>query len=121
MQYILLVYENVQRWAELSKAETNQIHSECSEWHERLVQTGHALSCNGLHPTSMATTVRLKNGAPIVSDGPFAETKEVLGGFEIIDCENLDDAIAIAKNFPALRVGFSMEVRPVRTEGCHEE
>ena len=121
MQYILLVYENVQRWSELSKAEKNQIHEDCGAWHEELVKSGHARLCNGLHPSSTATTVRQINGSPVVSDGPFAETKEVLGGFEIIECDHLDTAIAIAKRFPALRVGFSMEVRPVRSEGCQEE
>lgn len=121
MQYILLVYENSARWSSLSKDEKNRVHEACGAWHEDLVKSGHARSATGLHPVSTATTVRLDAGRSIITDGPFAETKEVLGGFEVIECADLDEAIAISKRFPALEVGFAVEVRPIRTEGCREE
>jgi hypothetical protein len=65
----------------------------------------------GLHPPSAACAVREKQGQPVVSDGPFVETKEVLGGFEMIQCRDRSEAIAVAQTFPALRVGFTVEVR----------
>ena len=121
MQYILLVYENTERWNALSKDEKNQIHEECSAWHFDLVKKGRSRTAMALHPVATATTVRANEGHPILTDGPFAETREVLGGLEIIECDHLDEALEIAKQFPSLRVGFSMEVRPLRSEPCHEE
>jgi hypothetical protein len=121
MHYILLIYENTARWSELSKEEKNRIHEACGAWHGALLKSGTARSASGLHPVSTATTVRLDAGRPFITDGPFAETKDVLGGFEIIECANLDEAIVIAKRFPALEVGFAVEVRPLRTDGCREE
>jgi len=120
MHYTLLVYQNTETWAALSKDERNKIHDECTAWHQELVKSGHACSAMGLQPVSTAATVREKNGQPLVTDGPFAETKEVLGGFEIIECQSLEEAIAIAKRFPSLRVGFAMEVRPVVTAPCRD-
>ena len=113
MQYMLLVYETKQ-WPELPQAEQNRIKEACGAWHQELVKSGHARAAVGLHPVSTAATVREKHGKPVVTDGPFAETREVLGGYEIVECKDLDEAIAIAKRFPALRVGFSMEVRCMR-------
>ncbi len=116
-----MVFENKEEWAKLTKAEKNQIHEECTAWHAELVRGGHARTAAALEAASTATTVREKKGRPILTDGPFAETKEVLGGFEIIDCKDLDEALHIAKRFPSLRVGFAMEVRPVKTDPCWEE
>ena len=120
MQYIMLVYQSPE-WAGLSKEEKNRVHAECTAWHEELVKSGRARTAAGLQPVSTATTVREKNGKPLITDGPFAETREVLGGFEIIECQHLDEALAIAKRFPSLRVGFSLEVRPLVTGPCHED
>jgi hypothetical protein len=116
MKYILLVYQNAQ-WAQLSRAERSRVHVECTAWHEELVKSGHSLGATGLKPAAAPSTVREDNGAVIVTDGPFAETREVLGGYETVECKDLDEAIAIARRFPALRIGFSMEVREVMTEG----
>ncbi len=113
MQYMLLVYETKQ-WPELPEAEQNRVKEACGAWHQELVRSGHARAMQGLHPVSTAATVRQKQGKPMVTDGPFAETREVLGGYEIVECKDLDEAIAIAKRFPALRVGFAMEVRRMR-------
>jgi hypothetical protein len=119
MQYALLVYQG-ERWATLTKAEKGRVHDDCARWHQELVLGGQARTAAGLRSVATATTVRAAHGAPVVSDGPYAETKEVLGGFEIIECKDLDAALAIAKRFPALRVGFAMEVRPLATD-CREE
>lgn len=120
MQYMLMVYQN-EAWDALPKDEKNRIHTESTAWHEELVRRGKARSATGLHPASTATTLRVRNGETLITDGPFAETKEILGGFEIIDADDLDEAIAIAKQFPALQVGFAMEVRPVMEEPCWED
>lgn len=109
----MLIYLNDKRWTALSTDERNRVHEDCGAWHEELVKSGHSRGCSGLQPASTATTLRETNGQPLISDGPFAETKEVLGGFEHLECKDLDEAIAIAKKFPALRVGSAVELRPV--------
>lgn len=116
MQYMLMVYMDEKRWAELSKEELNRVHYDCAAWHQDLVKSEHARAAVGLRPASTATTVREQNGKSVITDGPFAETKEVLGGYEIVECTDLDEAMAIAKRFPALRVGLSLEVRPVMSD-----
>lgn len=112
MQYIMLIYLDSQRWTDLPLDERNRVHRECGAWHESLVKSGHALNAVGLQPVSTATTLREANGQTVITDGPFAETKEILGGLEAVECRNLDEAIAIAKRFPGLRVGAAVEIRP---------
>lgn len=112
MEYALLIYTDTKRWAELSADERNRVHAECAAWHQELVKNGNARSALGLQPVTTATTVAEKDGRLVIMDGPFAETKEFLGGLESIECRDLDEAIAIAKRFPALRVGSLVEVRP---------
>ena len=112
MQYVLLIYLESERWAALPADERNRIHQECGAWHEALVKGGQSLKAVGLQPVSTATTVRQDGARTLITDGPFAETREVLGGFEILDCANLDEALAIAKKFPGLRAGCAVEVRP---------
>jgi hypothetical protein len=112
MQYVMLIYLDSQRWSTLSTDERNRVHQDCGAWHEALVKSGHSRSAVGLQPVSTATTLREANGKTTITDGPFAETKEVLGGFEMLECANLDEAIAIAKRFPALRAGCAVELRP---------
>lgn len=116
MLHLLLVYENAKDWAALPAAEKRKISDDCRAWHERLLKSGHARVAMGLQPPASAATVRVRSGREVVTDGPFAETKEVLGGYELVDCKDRDEAIAIAKTFPALRVGFAVEVRPVLTD-----
>ena len=120
MHYLMLVYTDEQRWAGLSREERNRIHLECSAWHEALVESGQSRGQAGLRPPSTATTVRERDGKVLITDGPFAETREVLGGYELVECRDLDEAIAIASRFPALRAGLSMEVRPVMDD-CMED
>ena len=113
MQFMLLVYET-QEWRERSEAEKIEVKGACRAWHEELVKSGHARAMQGLFPVSTAATVRFNRNKPVVTDGPFAETKEVLGGYEIVECKDIEEAIAIAKRFPALQAGFAMEVRQMR-------
>ena len=113
MRYAMLIYTDSERWAELSKDERNQVHADCGAWHQELVKNGNSLGAMGLQPPSTATTIGEKNGGAMIMDGPFAETKEILGGLETVECKDLDEAIAIAKRFPALRVGSLVEVRPL--------
>jgi|SRR5271154_966060 len=110
MQFILLVYES-EEWPRQPETERKRVKDACVAWHQDLVKRGHGRVMQGL---DAGATVRLKNELPIVTDGPFAETKEVLGGYEIVECNDTGEAIAIAKAFPALKIGFAMEVRHMR-------
>lgn len=112
MQYSMLIYMDEKQFFALPKDEQNRIHQACAAWHENLVKSGRSLGATGLQPAFTATTLRERNGQVIITDGPFAETKEVLGGFEALECKDLDEAIAIARQFPALRVGSTVELRP---------
>ncbi|HWB06747.1 MAG TPA: YciI family protein [Verrucomicrobiales bacterium] len=112
MKYIMLVYMNQEAFSALPKEEQTRIHQECGTWHDELVATGRSTGAIGLHPPATATSLRQQNGRIVVSDGPFAETKEVLGGLERLECKDLDEALAIAKRFPTLRAGCTVEIRP---------
>lgn len=121
MQYVLLIYVDEERFAALTKEERNQVHRDCGAWHEELVKSGKAVSAMALQRGSTATTLRKRGGKVVVTDGPFAETKEVFGGCEIIECQDMDEATAIAERFPGLRAGGAVEVRPAVTGGdCTE-
>ncbi len=106
MKYLCLVYSEEERLGELSDAE-------CYDVSESLRRSGHRIAAEALHPVSTATTVRVRNGSVSITDGPFAETKEQLAGFYLIDATDLDDALRVAAKIPAARVGC-VEVRPVR-------
>lgn len=112
MQYSMLIYMDEKQFAALPKEEQNRVHRACAAWHDALLQSGHSLGATGLQPTFTATTLRRRNGQIEILDGPFAETKEVLGGFEALECRDLDEAIAIARQFPGLEIGSTVELRP---------
>lgn len=117
----MLIYMDEKRFAALTREERNEVHRDCGAWHDDLVKTGRSSGCGALQATSTATTLRESNGKVMVTDGPFAETKEVLGGFEHLECKDLDEAMAIARRFPALRAGAAVELRPAVTGGdCTE-
>ena len=118
MQYAMLIYLDSKRWAELSNDEKNRVHAECGAWHDDIVKSGCSRGATGLQAVTTATTVSARDGHFLVTDGPFAETKEVLGGFEMVECASLDEAMTLAKRFPALRVGSLVEVRPVVAGGA---
>jgi hypothetical protein len=113
MRYMLLVYENSGEWEQLPDRDKRAVSDACWKWHECLTQSGHAQLALALHPVATTATLRKRGANVAATDGPFAETKEVLGGFEIVECKDLDEAIAIAKTFPALPAGFALEVRPL--------
>jgi hypothetical protein len=109
---MLLVYLD-ESWDKRSLAERQQVYWEQKKLTEELEAKGRYLGGNPLHPTSSATTVRVRDGQRLLTDGPFAETREHLGGYMLIDVDNLDEAIDFAARGPLARVG-TVEVRPVR-------
>lgn len=110
MKYMLLIYFDEQ--APLNEAERQECYAESTQLAHEIHANGQFLGANPLHPTSMATTVRVRDGKRLVTDGPFAETREQLGGYFLIDAKNLDEAIGIAVRIPMARKG-TVEVRPV--------
>jgi hypothetical protein len=111
MKYALLIATAPEpsAWDDLSPAEQEAISAE----YMAIAQEAHTLGGEHLQPIATATTVRVADGDTLTTDGPFAETKEELGGFYLIDVEDLDAAIAVAARVPAARLGGSVEVRPV--------
>lgn len=109
MKYMLLIYYDEQA---LSEAEREQCFGESAQLAHELDANGQYVAANPLHPTAAATSVRLRQGKRLVTDGPFAETREQLGGYFLIDAKNLDEAIGIAARIPMALKG-TVEVRPV--------
>jgi hypothetical protein len=109
MKYMLLIYleENA-----MSEAERNHCYVESAQLAQNLHSNGQFLATAPLHPVATATSVRVREGKRLVTDGPFAETREQLGGFFLIDAPNLDEAIGIAARIPGARIG-TVEIRPV--------
>jgi|SRR5271154_3809871 hypothetical protein len=112
MQYLLLVYVNEGKLAELSEDETRGAIGEYIAVRQEMVEKKQYVGANRLAAVATATTVRRREGKTVVTDGPFAETKEQLAGYFLVEAQNLDEAIALAERFPAARIG-SVEVRPV--------
>ncbi|HKZ68566.1 MAG TPA: YciI family protein [Anaerolineales bacterium] len=112
MQYAILIYSDEKADANATKEEQDAWMGEYWAYTEAMQKSGAYKGGEALHPTSAATTVRVKNGKTVTTHGPFAETKEQLGGFYLVDCQNLDQAIEWAAKCPGARVG-SIEVRPV--------
>ena len=120
MQYMLLIYTDEQRNAaameKKSEAERNAYMGAWFGYTEALKTAGVLISGDALQPTSTATTVRERGGEKITTDGPFAETKEQLGGYYLLDCKDLDEALGWAAKCPGVKEG-SVEVRPVMVFG----
>ena len=114
MQYLLLIYGNESAMMKLSKEEGGKMHGAYMAYTETMKKAGAYLGGNGLRPTSEATTVRVPGGKASVLNGPFAETKEQLGGYYLIQVEDLDAALSWAKRCPGAAYG-AIEVRPVWT------
>ena len=112
MKYLLLIYENEADFASISEAEGNKIFAEYMEYTKGIKQNGNLIRGEALQPVATATTVRQRNGKTLTTDGPFAETKEQLGGFYLVEAKDLDEAIKLAGGIPAVRTG-SIEVRPI--------
>jgi hypothetical protein len=109
MRYMLLIYVDEQTLAE---TERQQRYAESAQLAQEIHSKGQYLAANPLHPTSTATSVRVRDGKPLVTDGPFAETREQLGGYFLIQAKDLDEAIGIAARIPMARKG-TVEIRPV--------
>jgi len=112
MKYMLRIHDSEQAWAALSATEQQEIMAGYRRFSAEIRATGQFLAGSQLQPTSNATTVRVKNGKRMVTDGPFAETREQLGGFYLVEAENLDEAIAMAERLPSAITG-TIEVRPL--------
>ena len=113
MRYMLLIYLDEQV---LSETDREKCYRESAELAQQIRSTGQYLAAAPLHPTSTATSVRVRNGKRVVTDGPFAETREQLGGYFMIDSRDLDEAISIAARIPVARMG-TVEIRPVQELG----
>jgi hypothetical protein len=115
MRYMLLISRDEKRWSEASLEERVAAYEAAVKYTEELRQRGVYEGGEPLELSSTATTVRMKEGRAVTTDGPFAETKEQLGGYSIINVEDLDEALAIVARHPLVRAGLSIEVRPIRT------
>jgi len=115
MQYLLFCCFDEKRWDAIPEPQREVIMRDYGVLLESLHQSGHHLTTGKLRPTASATTIRSRNGKPVVSDGPFAETKEQVGGYHLVECRDLDEAIAIAKRIPTLPYGGAVEVRALES------
>jgi hypothetical protein len=112
MQYLLTIYDDESSWNDISPEESGQIMAAYGAFTESVKAAGVMLGGEALQPTSTATTVRVRDGETLTTDGPFAETREQLGGFYLLECKDLDEAIGWAAKIPGARAG-SIEVRPI--------
>ena len=113
MTYLCLVYFEPRSLERLSPSEGTTLTRESLAYDEELQSSGHYIVANALEPVAAATTVRVRNGKMSTTDGPFAETKEHLGGFVLIDAKDLNEAIRLAAGIPLAQLG-SIEVRPIK-------
>jgi hypothetical protein len=113
MKYLCIVYVDEEKLNALSKSESDALDAEALAYDEELRKSGHYIVSNALQSVKTATTIRLRKGKAVTTDGPFAETKEQLGGFVLIEARNLDEAIRVASKIPPARLGC-IEVRPIK-------
>lgn len=113
MQYLLIIYDEEAKWAAMSEEESGKLFQEYGQFTKDIIASGNFKAGEALQPISTATTVRVRDGKTLTTDGPFAETREQLGGFYLIDAKDLDEAVAIAAKIPSAKVG-SIEVRPIQ-------
>lgn len=112
MKYLCLIYEDETMYQKMPEAELHEMMGEYFALNENFKKSGRYIGGNALQPTNTATTVRVRNGKVSTTDGPFAETKEQLGGFYLIEARDLNDAIQAATQIPGARFGC-VEVRPI--------
>jgi hypothetical protein len=120
MRYMLLIIGDEAAYADRSPDEQAASLERWSEYTQALVDAGAFVAGDGLQPSSTATTLRLENGERVLTDGPFAETKEQVGGFYTVECKDLDEAIDWAAKMPTAE-GFTIEIRPVMDYGSEYE
>ena len=112
MRYLCLIYDEETKLRDMSKADADAFMGEYFQFTNDIRKSGHYLGGDPLQPVHTATTVRVRNGKVTTTDGPFAETKEQLGGYYLINARDLNDAIQVASRIPSARIG-SIEVRPI--------
>lgn len=112
MRYVMMVYQDEAASKAASDEEMASSLERFNAFHQEVIQSGHLVDAQRLHHSDMATTVRVREGRVLTTDGPYAETKEQLGGFYLFECEDLDEAIAIAARIPTAESGC-IEIRPV--------
>ena len=112
MQYMILIYSDESTYGRMSEAEMGELMGQYGAFHEEIAASGKMLGANRLCPTQTATTIRLRDGQVATTDGPFAETKEQLGGYYVVEAADLDEALVWAQKVPSASYG-SIEVRPV--------
>lgn len=112
MEYLLLIYDSEAETAKMSQADMESMYADFGKFTQSIQQSGNHRAGQQLQPVATATTVRIRDGKRLVTDGPFAETREQLGGFYWIEAKDLDEALAIAARVPSARFG-SIEVRPL--------
>jgi hypothetical protein len=112
MKYLCLIYDEEKKMAGMSKSEGDAFMGEYGAFTASVKSSGHYLGGEALQPVQTATTIRSRNGKVSTTDGPFAETKEQLGGFYLIEAKDLNDAIQVASRIPSVKTG-SIEVRPI--------
>ena len=116
MQYMRMCCFDEELWARVPETQKGTIMQGYDAFIQAIAKSGHLRASVKLRPSSTSTTVRTKdNGKTVITDGPFAETKEQLGGYHVVECKDLDEAISIAVRIPTLRVGGSIDVRPVES------
>ena len=112
MQYLLMIYQNEADYAKIDAATGKKMLEEYGAFTQSIIQSGNFKAGDRLRPVDTATTVRIRDGKTLITDGPFAETREQLGGYYLIEAKDLDAALAIAAKIPGARYG-SIEVRPI--------
>ena len=112
MRYALLIYASEQEWAAQSEEQSQAVNQEYMAFTKDIIDRGLMKGGEALQATATATTVRVRDGETLTTDGPFAETKDQLGGFYLVDCKDLDEAIEVAARIPDARRGL-IEVRPI--------
>jgi hypothetical protein len=116
MQFLMMCCFEEARWESLPQAQRDGIMGDYGAFIEGIKKSGHYLAGAKLDQSARAVTIREQHGKAAIKDGPFAETKEQLGGYHLVECENLDEAISLAKRIPTLRVGGTVEVRAVHAQ-----
>ena len=116
MRYLCLIYDDESKWGTMPKEQAEAMMGEYFAFTEGIKQSGHYVGGEALQPTQTATTVRIRQGKVSTTDGPFAETKEQLGGYYLIKAKDLNDAIQVAAKIPSARNG-TVEIRPIQEFG----
>lgn len=114
MQYLLLCCFNEAKWEALPESERGRIMAEYGSWVDGLKKSGHLRGGAKLDACARAVTVRAKEGKPLIVDGPFAETKEQLGGYHVVECKDCAEAVSLAQRIPTLPAGGVVEVRAIQ-------